>query len=108
MSDQIEKHLRRKWTKDGVSKKKQDEIIADITAKAQLGAHIGPFIIGMDEPAKIIVCVEGGVVTGALSTDKNINLEVWDWDDRIESEEETAGILSDKFDKLTEGMQEIL
>lgn len=45
-ADKVEKKLRDKWTADGVPKEKQDAIIADVTAKAQPGTHIGPFIIG--------------------------------------------------------------
>ncbi len=44
-ADQIEKDLRDKWTADGVPQEKQDAIIADLTAKAQPGVQIGPFVI---------------------------------------------------------------
>jgi hypothetical protein len=61
-------------------------------------------IIRDNDQTKVVVCVEGGVVQGAFSTDKSIDLEVWDWDDKAESEEDTSEILSDKFEKLTESM----
>ena len=41
-----EKALREQWTKDGVPQSRQDAIIAEVTAKAQPGAMVGPFIIG--------------------------------------------------------------
>jgi hypothetical protein len=90
-----------------------DERIGEI---AEWSKHLETIIdkIGPDgenmniEPAKVVVCVEGGVVCGAYSTDKSINIEVWDWDDRVESEEGTTAILSDKFEKITEGMDVIL
>jgi len=40
-----ESRLREMWTAKGVSQERQDEIIADITAKAQPGAYVGPFRI---------------------------------------------------------------
>lgn len=49
--DKLEKDLRDRWTKEGVPKEKQDAIIADATAKAQPGAHVGPFVIGEDPKA---------------------------------------------------------
>lgn len=41
-----EKELRALWTAKGVPEQKQDEMIADTTAKAQPGAWVGPFQIG--------------------------------------------------------------
>ena len=38
--------LRRLWDAQGVSQERQDELIADTTAKAQPGAKIGPFTLG--------------------------------------------------------------
>lgn len=38
--------LRATWTEMGVSVARQDELIAEITAKAQHGAPVGPFRIG--------------------------------------------------------------
>jgi hypothetical protein len=38
--------LRALWTAQGVPLARQNEILADITAKAQPGAHVGPFVIG--------------------------------------------------------------
>lgn len=38
--------LRELWTAEGVSTQRQDELIAQITAKAQPGAKVGPFTIG--------------------------------------------------------------
>jgi hypothetical protein len=40
-----EDRLRQLWDAKGVPRERQDEIIADITAKAQPGAWIGPFRI---------------------------------------------------------------
>lgn len=40
-----EKELRASWTADGVPQARQDQMIADITAKAQPGAMVGPFRI---------------------------------------------------------------
>ena len=45
-ADRLEKDLRAKWTADGVSQKRQDAILAEVTDKAQLGAQIGPFRVG--------------------------------------------------------------
>jgi hypothetical protein len=77
-------------------------------ARTHYSAETNINIITDNDPARVVVCVEGGVVCGAYSTDKSIDLEVWDWDDKAESEEGTAAILSDKFEKLTEGMDSIL
>jgi hypothetical protein len=44
-----ESTLRAMWDAKGVPKEQQDTIIADVTAKVQAGAKIGPFTIG-DEP----------------------------------------------------------
>jgi len=38
--------LRELWTRKGVPKARQDAIIAEIVAKAQPGAWVGPFRIG--------------------------------------------------------------
>ena len=38
--------MRRLWDAQGVSQERQDELIADTTAKAQPGAKIGPFTLG--------------------------------------------------------------
>jgi hypothetical protein len=38
--------LRALWDAKGVSRERQDEIIADVTAKAQPGAMVGPFVLG--------------------------------------------------------------
>ena len=38
--------LRELWTAQGVTKERQDQLIAEIDAKAQPGAKIGPFTIG--------------------------------------------------------------
>lgn len=38
--------LRALWDGQGVSKERQDAIIAEVTAKAQPGAMVGPFVIG--------------------------------------------------------------
>lgn len=44
-----ETELRELWTRQGVSKAKQDELIAETVKKAQPGAKIGPFTIGEPE-----------------------------------------------------------
>jgi hypothetical protein len=38
--------LRRLWDAQGVSQERQDELIADTTAKGQPGVKIGPFTLG--------------------------------------------------------------
>jgi hypothetical protein len=43
-----EKDLRASWTADGVSQERQDQMIAQIVAKAQPGAMVGPFHINAD------------------------------------------------------------
>jgi hypothetical protein len=42
-----EAELRALWTARGIPKARQDELIADVTARAQPGAKVGPFTIGM-------------------------------------------------------------
>lgn len=37
--------LRELWTRQGVPKERQDELIAEVTAKAQPGTQIGPWKI---------------------------------------------------------------
>ena len=43
--DLIEKELREMWDRNGVSKERQDELIADTERKSQPGAMVGPFRI---------------------------------------------------------------
>jgi hypothetical protein len=63
----------------------------------------------MAKKIKVVVCVEGGVVCGAYSNNKAVELEVWDWDDREESaDENNMELLSDEFKKLTKGFEVIL
>ncbi|WP_216846474.1 DUF3560 domain-containing protein [Granulicella sp. L56] len=38
--------LRRIWDAKGVSKERQDQLLAEVTAKAQPGAKVGPFTLG--------------------------------------------------------------
>ncbi len=45
IDDDPEKKLRDLWTRKGVPKERQDEMIAETTAKAQPGAQVGPFTI---------------------------------------------------------------
>lgn len=45
-----EESLRELWTSQGVSKERQDELIAGITAKAAPGAEVGPFKIPENAP----------------------------------------------------------
>ena len=40
-----ETQLRELWTRTGVSKERQDAILGDISAKAQPGERVGPFLI---------------------------------------------------------------
>lgn len=37
--------LRQLWDKQGIPRERQDAILADLTAKAQPGAQVGPFTI---------------------------------------------------------------
>lgn len=43
--------LRELWTKQGVSPEKQEALLADVTAKAQPGAKVGPFTIPQEIPS---------------------------------------------------------
>jgi len=43
---QDEWKLRKLWTSQGVPVEKQDRLIAEIDAKAQPGARVGPWVIG--------------------------------------------------------------
>lgn len=43
--------LRELWTRQGVSQERQDALIADVTAKAQPGAQVGPFVIPQELPS---------------------------------------------------------
>jgi len=54
--DAAETAARKLWTEQGVPQAKQDEIIADIAAKAKPGAMVGPFQIPSDPPAEPNVC----------------------------------------------------
>jgi hypothetical protein len=42
---EFEAELRALWTAKGVSAQRQEELLTDITAKAQPGASVGPFTI---------------------------------------------------------------
>lgn len=44
-----EAELRKLWTEQGVSKERQDQILAEINAKASPGAMVGPFAMGGGE-----------------------------------------------------------
>ena len=44
-NDDPEAVLRRQWDAEGVTKERQDELIAEVTAKAQPGAKVGPFTL---------------------------------------------------------------
>lgn len=48
--DDSERHARALWTRQGVDHATQDQIVADITAKAQPGAWVGPFQIPDESP----------------------------------------------------------
>lgn len=50
MIDQSERDLRRIWRRLGISPERMDELLADITAKAQPGAMVGPFTIQEKQP----------------------------------------------------------
>jgi len=55
---------RKLWTEQGVPQAKQDEIIADIAAKAKPGAMVGPFQIPADPPTEPndVVCAPAMLV----------------------------------------------
>jgi hypothetical protein len=62
--DAAETAARKLWTEQGVPQAKQDEIIADIAAKAKPGAMVGPFQIPSDPPAEPndVVCTPAMLV----------------------------------------------
>ncbi len=62
--DAAETAARKLWTEQGVPQAKQDEIIADIAAKAKPGAMVGPFQIQSDPPAEPndVVCTPAMLV----------------------------------------------
>ena len=43
---ELETELRERWTAQGVPQAEQDAILAEVEAKAQPGAMVGPFRIG--------------------------------------------------------------
>ncbi len=49
---ELERDLRAKWTKDGISQEIQDAIIAQVTAAAAPGAWVGPFQLSMETPPR--------------------------------------------------------
>jgi hypothetical protein len=57
-----EVELRELWTRIGVPQVRQDELIAEIDAKAQPGAKVGPFTIG--EITKCDYCENIAAMTG--------------------------------------------
>ena len=50
MMDDAERQARARWTRQGVDHTTQDKIVADLTAKAQPGAWVGPFQIPDESP----------------------------------------------------------
>ena len=48
--DETERHARAYWTQQGVDIAVQDQIVADLTAKAQPGGWVGPFQISDESP----------------------------------------------------------
>ncbi len=48
--DDPERHARARWTRQGVNRATQDQIVADLTAKAEPGAWVGPFQIPDESP----------------------------------------------------------
>ena len=48
--ESLESSLRNTWSEQGVSKERQDELIAAIAAKARPGAMVGPFAIQFEAP----------------------------------------------------------
>ncbi len=48
--DEAERHARAYWTQQGVDRAVQDQIVADLTAKARPGAWVGPFQIPYEGP----------------------------------------------------------
>ncbi|CAG9235845.1 hypothetical protein PSP6_690077 [Paraburkholderia tropica] len=52
----VETDLRARWTSRGVSRERQDAMIAEVAAKAAPGARVGPFVVGAAgdaHPAKL-------------------------------------------------------
>ena len=50
LMDDPERQARARWTRQGVDHATQDQIVADLTAKAHPGAWIGPFQIPDESP----------------------------------------------------------
>ena len=50
LMDDPERHVRAGWTQQGVDHATPDQIVADLTAKAQAGAWVGPFQIPDERP----------------------------------------------------------
>ena len=50
MMDDAERHARARWTRQGVDHATQDQIVADLTAKARPGVWVGPFQIPDESP----------------------------------------------------------
>lgn len=48
--EDAERQARELWTQQGVDPATQDQILADLTAKAQPGAWVGPFQIPYESP----------------------------------------------------------
>ncbi|MGQ0555573.1 MAG: hypothetical protein ACT4PN_06485 [Nitrospiraceae bacterium] len=48
--DEVERQARAYWTQQGVDPALQDRLMADLTAKAQPGAWVGPFQIPDESP----------------------------------------------------------
>ncbi len=48
--DDAERQARELWTQQGVDPATQDQILADLAAKAQPGAWVGPFQIPYESP----------------------------------------------------------
>lgn len=63
-----EQELRRSWTEDGVPQERQDEIIAQVQAKAQPGAKVGPFTIPYR--TELTTAGEQSVIPGCEADDR--------------------------------------
>ena len=48
--DEAERHARARWTRQGVDHATPDQIVVDLTAKAEPGAWVGPFQIPDESP----------------------------------------------------------
>ena len=58
--------------------------------------------------SKIYISVSGGCVNGVLSTIKNVETEIWDWDNlRQENSTETVNILNQEWEKMSKKLHNV-